>query len=102
VLGRTTFVALTSVTNGVRECDCAGLGRGPRSRPDMIARDFAFRGRSAANELSEFRDHGPGRTTVGRSCRKTTAAKGRPVTSFGHALFLVTLPPGHPALLLVT
>jgi hypothetical protein len=31
----------------------------------VIANDFAFRGISAANELSEFRDHGPGGGAVG-------------------------------------
>jgi hypothetical protein len=60
VHGRATFVALTSVTNGVRECDCAGWDEAPAGGPGMIARDFAFCGVSAANELSEFREHGPG------------------------------------------
>ena len=31
----------------------------------MIASVFAFRGISAANRLSEFRDHAPGRGTTG-------------------------------------
>jgi hypothetical protein len=33
----------------------------PRARCGVIAKDFAFRGISAANELSDYRDHGPGR-----------------------------------------
>jgi hypothetical protein len=44
-------------------------GRGPGTRPragcGIIAKDFAFRGSSAANKLSKFREKGPGRGASG-------------------------------------
>jgi mRNA-degrading endonuclease toxin of MazEF toxin-antitoxin module len=45
----------------------------------MIERDFAFRGNKAANKLSSFRDHGPGRDAAGtvRTERARAAASVR-------------------------
>jgi hypothetical protein len=42
-----------------------GLGRSSHVRGGIIADDFVFRGISAANRLSEFRDHGPGPGAAG-------------------------------------
>jgi hypothetical protein len=47
------------VVNGDREGRARTDAQRPRARRGMIAKDFAFRGILAANELSEFRDHGP-------------------------------------------
>src|SRR6201986_3601760 len=43
----------------------------------MIDRDFAFRGGSAANKLSKYRDHGPGRGIAG-TIRTQRAHAARP------------------------
>jgi hypothetical protein len=48
-----------------------GLGRAaPRARSCEIASVFDFRGILAAYELSEFRDHGPGRSAAGTTRTK--------------------------------
>jgi hypothetical protein len=47
-----------------------GLGRGTRARRDEIDKDFDFRGILTGNELSEFRDHGPGRAGAGTTRTK--------------------------------
>src|SRR3984885_15484561 len=43
-------------------------------RVPLIAHDFAFRGISAANKLSKYHDHGPGRGTTGTIRTERTCA----------------------------
>jgi len=47
------------------------LGRGTCARRGIIAKDFAFHGNSAANELPNYHDHGPGRGAAGTIHAKT-------------------------------
>jgi hypothetical protein len=48
--------------------------RHPRAGRSLIAKAFAFRGISAANKLSKYRDHGPGRDTAGTTRTKRARA----------------------------
>ena len=52
-----------------------GLVRCPSAGCGLIAKDFAFRGRSAANTLRNYRDHDPGRSAA-RTIRTKRAGNG--------------------------